>query len=85
MAQWCLQMAWWIVRLVYYYHLGSLIVSSSSQCSTVCMYCPVCVMVHIKYPLLLIKKEYQYDAMAEDFLSLSEGFLSIFPVAYNHK
>ena len=46
---------------------------------------PVCGMVHIKDPLLLIEKSSLYSGGSGFPLSLSEWFFTICPTPYNRK
>ena len=46
---------------------------------------PVCGIVHIKYPLLLIKKRIAQLVVEAGFLSLSEWLFTICLALYNHK
>ena len=46
---------------------------------------PVCGMMHIKEPLLLIGKSSPYGGSGFSLLSLSEWFFTICPTPYNRK
>ena len=60
----------------------------SSQCSTTSvttgMYCPVCGVVHIKEPLMLIGKRNPCSGGSGFPLTLSEWSFTTCPTPYNH-